>query len=241
MARGQRVQAGKQALEYALLTLLNQKDDSTLVAALKNAGHETIDDVLALTEEQLEALEYKDSNGDSQRLRGAQRNLIRILVAFDRMKKNAGQPIYPEDWPKVDEKAFYEFRVFRYRPTKLGHPNCVARRDSVSSMDFVKGPDGRYGVKNPYTGEFEPPWNYVRTDCGGDFAHYVRWCAKIEDFPLVPGESKRITHENLWPGRKLRICFVPGTPVLWTPARIVSWEEAAIWRIIVGDREFPEH
>jgi hypothetical protein len=34
-------------------------------------------------------------------------------------------------------------------------------------------------------------------------------------------------HENLWPGRKLRILFFPGNDV-WTPAWVKSWTEVTV-------------
>jgi hypothetical protein len=65
-----RAQLATAAFDYAMTTLLDLDDNDTLITALKDAGYSTIDAVLALTENQLTALSYQDSSGDSHPLCG---------------------------------------------------------------------------------------------------------------------------------------------------------------------------
>ena len=97
--------------------------------------------------------------------------------------------------------------------------------------EFIQGPDGRYRIKNQRTGKLDPPWKHVtHTKCCDDFEHYVRTCDDCDEFPYHPTENRELVHKNLWPGRKLRICFVSdkekGVP-FWSKAQVVSFREAS--------------
>lgn len=101
-----------------MTTLLDLTYTDTLITALKDGGYDTIDAVLALTEDQLKALQYKNLNGNSHFLYDFQHALIWILVAFSQLKMKAGQPIHLEDWTKIDEMEFENWRLTEYQPTR---------------------------------------------------------------------------------------------------------------------------
>ena len=118
--RAQRIQVGKAALKYALEELLNLADNDPLVRAL-TPNFPTIEDVLAMDEDQLHDLEYEDEEGNLHSPHVSKLNLVRILVSFHHMKKEAGQTIYREDWTSVDPDEFDKWRQRDYQPIKLGN------------------------------------------------------------------------------------------------------------------------
>ena len=96
------------------------------------------------------------------------------------------------------------------------------------SPEFIQGPDGRYRIKNQRTGKLDPPWKHLTTRCGDDFERYVRTSDDCDEFPYHPTEDRELEHKNLWPGRKLRICFVSGqSGAVWSEARVASFREAS--------------
>jgi len=93
---------------------------------------------------------------------------------------------------------------------------------------FTQGPDGRYLIKNQRTGKLDPPWKHLTSTCGDEFEHYVRTCDDCDEFPYHPTEKRELGHKNLWPGRKLRICFVSDKSVaVWSEARVASFREVS--------------
>ena len=86
-----------------------------------------------------------------------------------------------------------------------------------------------YRIKNQRTGKLDPPWKHLTTECGDDFERYVRTSEDCDEFPYHPTEDRELVHKNLWPGRKLRICFVSDKGVaFWSKARVSSFREASI-------------
>ena len=79
MVRAKRTEEGKKALKFAMEELLNQSETSTLVQSLKGT-FDTIDDVLAMTEEQLMALQYEDADGNLNTLRPNQQSVNQIFA-----------------------------------------------------------------------------------------------------------------------------------------------------------------
>jgi hypothetical protein len=99
-------------------------------------------------------------------------------------------------------------------------------RQAVAQGRLVEMEDGTANkIKNKYSGILEPLDKYMIAPCGEDFFKYARKICK----PLQwhPKEQRVATHENLWPGRKLRILFIPGGKgkEVWTTGCVHSWEE----------------
>ena len=73
-----------EAYKYAMSTLLRLKDNHHLLKALERGGYkDDIGAVLALSEDDLDNLDYEDSTGNVVSVLRSDHNLIRILVAFN--------------------------------------------------------------------------------------------------------------------------------------------------------------
>jgi len=93
-------------------------------------------------------------------------------------------------------------------------------------MSWIQGPDGRWRIKNQRTGKLDPPWKHLSANCCGDFEQYVRTSDDCDEFPHNPTENRELEHNNLWRGRKLRICFVSDKGVaVWSEARVAGFRE----------------
>ena len=107
-------QLALEAFEYAMSTLLRAKDDQPLAKALKPICTNGIFDLLALSYDDLDALEYKDSNGNLQTVPLPARNLVRALIDFCITRAADGKPIALEEWTGVNVKEFDGFLLHEY-------------------------------------------------------------------------------------------------------------------------------
>jgi hypothetical protein len=85
--------------------------------------------------------------------------------------------------------------------------------------------DGSYKVKSENYDRLMPLEVHLNTEFGNDVFKYARKICKPLNWH--PFEPRVVEHENLWPGRKLRILFYPGNE-LWTTAWVKSWTEATV-------------
>ena len=96
-------------------TILGVTDQSPLANAFKEAGIDSLADLLSLTEDQIMRLGYKDAAGDPQDVPLGHRTKIRALIAYQSHwchDHNTAQI----DWLVHSVDMFNEFRMTLYDP-----------------------------------------------------------------------------------------------------------------------------
>ena len=82
--------------KHLIEVVMNQDADSPLSKSLKKGGYDMIADVLAMSNADIDALDYEETDGTNTvtlALLPARTNLIRALQAFVKHQQNIGTPI----------------------------------------------------------------------------------------------------------------------------------------------------
>jgi len=111
--------AARKAILVRILTeVIGLEDDDGLVKALDGAGIRSMSDLLALTDLQAENLTYPDASGVQKSVPLNQRNMIKILKAWNVQLLNL-HSLRKVDWSDatmITEEEWDEYRVSSYDP-----------------------------------------------------------------------------------------------------------------------------
>jgi hypothetical protein len=104
-------QQAQDALTHVLQTLLGFTEDSIpLPLALVCSGYTDICHVITMTQDDIDALDYKDSNQDVIGMPSPARNLLWIFNAYHVYRYEEGHPI-GDGWTSIMPQEFNDFHV----------------------------------------------------------------------------------------------------------------------------------
>jgi hypothetical protein len=138
---------GETALNYVVLTSMNQPVDGPVVKALADAQIDHVDDLTSLIEPDIDNLAYTAADGNRSSLGPGHRGVLRAFCAYVRYRAVQTSPI-GDDWTSITAEEFNAFRVSPmfngtiYGNTSISNPGLPAApstraRDPVA--DFKRG------------------------------------------------------------------------------------------------------
>jgi hypothetical protein len=138
---------GEAALNYVVLTVLNQPDDGPLMKSLRNDSINDVSDFPSLQEIDIENLKYPEDDGSLSALVPGLKGRLRAFCAFIRYRVDMSLPI-GDNWTSITPEEYDEFRCSRafdgtiYGVTSSANPGLptaqsTRARDPVT--DFKRG------------------------------------------------------------------------------------------------------
>ena len=114
------------------MSFMNNGDDGSgeICKTLKKNGLTQIEEIFALSNDQIDDLSYKESSKKFT-LTLAQRNMVRILSAFNTNHIRSGVPLKIMEWVHVTKDQFSEFRII-YNPADYLNPSTSSTTPSTS-------------------------------------------------------------------------------------------------------------
>ena len=120
-------QQAQDVLTHVLQLLLGFTDTDPLPLALAQSGYTDIHHVITMTQDDIDALDYEDSNQDVVGVPSPARNLLRIFNAYHVYWYKEGDPI-GDGWTSIMPQEFNNFRVSVYTIIINPSPAGFARR-----------------------------------------------------------------------------------------------------------------
>ena len=133
--------------------LMNDGDDGSgeICKTLRKNGLTQIEDIFALSNDQIDDLSYKESN-KKYGLTLGQRNMLSILYAFNNNHIHSNVPLEIKEWINITKDQFSQFRII-YNPadylnpstsnlapsTSGSRPSTAASRTQDPVRDFKRG------------------------------------------------------------------------------------------------------
>jgi len=119
-----------------------------MACALDEDGRHTIQDILSLSGDDINALTWSKplTSGSVQQtpLNGGARGLLHALLGFVFHRASKGMPIHEDEWAHVEQQEFEDYRispdflVYRTNPVPVPHHTTIPKvRDPV--QDFKRG------------------------------------------------------------------------------------------------------
>ena len=186
--------------DHVVKDVMGFEDDDLLVKALDSAGIASIPDLLVLTDDQIDNLDYDDGTGPSIPLL-ADRNKLRILRAWN-IHLQGLQRARRVDWldpNTVNEDEWDEYRVALYVPPGVAPsaapppmpPAPPATQGSRSTSTYNPASDFRKGIKRDKTHyteiKDERQWDeFKRKTIATAYAH---GCENVINSSYVPASS----------------------------------------------------
>jgi hypothetical protein len=103
-------QQAQDTLTQVLQVLLGFTDTDPLPLALVHSGYTDIHHIITMTQDDINALEYEDSNKGLVGMPSPAWNLLRIFNAYHVYRYEEGDPI-GDDWVTITPQEFNEFHV----------------------------------------------------------------------------------------------------------------------------------
>ena len=113
---------------------MNDGDDGSgeICKTLRNNGLTEIEDIFALSNDQIDDLSYKENNKRFTLTLG-QRNMLRILSAFNTNQIRSNKALEIKDWINITKDQFSQFRII-YNPADYLNPSTSNPAPSTSGL-----------------------------------------------------------------------------------------------------------
>ena len=100
---------GKKTFPHVVNVLLGADLDSRLTKCIQNEVIDNVIFLLEMTYDDISNIHYRDKNGEKIDADNSEKNLIRILQAYNKYRNDLGDPIH--DWLSVTQEMFNKYRT----------------------------------------------------------------------------------------------------------------------------------
>ena len=112
LTRQERLQQQQEQLNYIVEEVLDKGEDSNIAKALKTHGYNSISDLISAERSEINALDFKNDEGDIVEFLTAERNILWVFQQYFEYCINQGQSFKStEDYKQMDCEDFDEFRI----------------------------------------------------------------------------------------------------------------------------------
>jgi hypothetical protein len=103
----------EKAFKHVLTNVLGLKDDHQLAKSLSKGGYSEVRQLIAMLEDDIADLKYKDENGNEIALERPHKSLLHFFIGYYRSRAVKGTPIW-DDWLSITKEEFKEYWLHDY-------------------------------------------------------------------------------------------------------------------------------